>query len=158
MKFYENRVLRNIPVAVVTLLLLAGNPLHIPADTSASAYESVAINEVQREPIDDFEWNRSTLRDYAKSALPDFGWNTKEQWICLGRLWGKESAWNHEAVYERTNDYGVPQRHFTDPNDPQIEKFMADPIGQIRWGLGYIEKRYGSPCGAWRFWQSNRWY
>lgn len=29
---------------------------------------------------------------------------------------------------------------------------------QIEWGVEYMEDRYGSPCGAWDFWQSNGWY
>ncbi|MEO6529525.1 MAG: transglycosylase, partial [Specibacter sp.] len=29
---------------------------------------------------------------------------------------------------------------------------------QIRWGLGYIEERYGSPCGAWGHSESVGWY
>jgi hypothetical protein len=33
-----------------------------------------------------------------------------------------------------------------------------DPVTQIKWGLGYIKGRYGSPCGAWGFKQSHGWY
>ena len=29
---------------------------------------------------------------------------------------------------------------------------------QIKWGLGYIKGRYGSPCGAWGFKQGHGWY
>jgi len=157
MKFYENRIIRNIPIAVVTVLLLAGNPLHIPPEEKANALESVAVNEEQREP-QEFKWNRSTLRNYARSLLPDYGWESKSEWICLGRLWGKESAWNHEAVYERTEDYGVPQRHMSHNTEAERQAFLENPTGQIQWGMRYIQKRYQSPCGAWRFWQSNRYY
>jgi hypothetical protein len=31
-------------------------------------------------------------------------------------------------------------------------------VTQIRWGLGYIEDRYGSPCGAWAHSQARGWY
>jgi hypothetical protein len=33
-----------------------------------------------------------------------------------------------------------------------------DAATQIRWGLGYIQSRYGSPCGAWSFKQGHGWY
>jgi hypothetical protein len=33
-----------------------------------------------------------------------------------------------------------------------------NPATQIRWGLGYIRDRYGSPDNAWRFWQTHHWY
>jgi tRNA(Met) C34 N-acetyltransferase TmcA len=29
---------------------------------------------------------------------------------------------------------------------------------QIKWGLDYMNSRYGSPAAAWNFWQSNGWY
>ena len=29
---------------------------------------------------------------------------------------------------------------------------------QIKWGVDYMKDRYGSPCGAWNFWQANNWY
>ncbi|MEU8778152.1 lytic transglycosylase domain-containing protein, partial [Streptomyces sp. NPDC001389] len=28
----------------------------------------------------------------------------------------------------------------------------------IKWGLDYMNERYGSPVGAWNFWQANHWY
>ncbi len=29
---------------------------------------------------------------------------------------------------------------------------------QIKWGLDYMNDRYGSPVGAWNFWSANHWY
>ena len=29
---------------------------------------------------------------------------------------------------------------------------------QINWGLNYIKQRYGTPSGAWAFWQEHNWY
>ncbi|MEV8530231.1 lytic transglycosylase domain-containing protein, partial [Streptomyces sp. NPDC052000] len=26
------------------------------------------------------------------------------------------------------------------------------------WGLDYMNSRYGSPVGAWNFWQAHHWY
>ncbi|MFD0356536.1 lytic transglycosylase domain-containing protein, partial [Streptomyces sp. NPDC127110] len=28
----------------------------------------------------------------------------------------------------------------------------------IKWGLDYMNERYGSPVEAWNFWQANHWY
>jgi len=33
-----------------------------------------------------------------------------------------------------------------------------NPVTQIKWGLGYIEGRYGSPCNAWGHSESHGWY
>ncbi|MER6202046.1 lytic transglycosylase domain-containing protein, partial [Streptomyces sp. NPDC001586] len=27
-----------------------------------------------------------------------------------------------------------------------------------KWGLDYMNERYGSPVGAWNFWSANHWY
>ena len=29
---------------------------------------------------------------------------------------------------------------------------------QIRWGLKYIQQRYGTPANAWEFWKQHKWY
>ena len=41
---------------------------------------------------------------------------------------------------------------------PPGADWETDPATQIKWGLGYIQGRYGSPCAAWSFWQANGWY
>ena len=99
----------------------------------------------------------SDPKQYARSiAKEQYGW-TSEQYKCLGILWGKESAWNFQAE-SPTQDYGIPQRHMRKNTQEEIDAFMQNPQTQIKWGLNYIEKRYGSPCEAWEFWSVNRWY
>ena len=36
----------------------------------------------------------------------------------------------------------------------------TNPVTQIKWGLDYIKKAYGTPCGALEFWQAQNphWY
>jgi hypothetical protein len=36
--------------------------------------------------------------------------------------------------------------------------YYTSAVAQIRWGLGYIQDAYGTPCSAWSFKQSNGWY
>lgn len=36
--------------------------------------------------------------------------------------------------------------------------WRTNPATQIKWGLNYMEDRYGSPCAAWSFHQNNGWY
>lgn len=98
-----------------------------------------------------------TPKEYAyELASSEYGWGKAEQ-KCLGMMWGKESAWDYTAI-SPTDDYGIPQRHMRNDTKEEIDAFMLNPQTQIAWGLNYIEKRYSSPCGAWRFWQENRWY
>jgi hypothetical protein len=36
--------------------------------------------------------------------------------------------------------------------------WQTNPVTQIKWVLGYMDGRYGSPCGAQSFWESHNWY
>ncbi|MFD7927675.1 lytic transglycosylase domain-containing protein, partial [Streptomyces sp. NPDC059742] len=36
--------------------------------------------------------------------------------------------------------------------------WKTNPATQIKWGLDYMNDRYGSPVGAWNFWSANHWY
>lgn len=73
----------------------------------------------------------------------------KRQYRCLVRLWGKESgwrarAWNPVPVNGR-HAGGIPQILGLNPNTHWVY--------QIERGVDYIRHRYGTPCGAWSFWQ-----
>jgi hypothetical protein len=87
---------------------------------------------------------RLTIKEYA-AVLVD----NKDQMRCLGKLYGKESAWNPDAV--NGSHYGIPQGR-------SIYLKTAMPEMQIRWGLKYIDNRYGSPCAAWEFFQKNNYH
>jgi len=152
MRIYENKILRNIPVALIGLLLASSNPLQIQADEPA--YADVISITPEPKPM---EMSPNLAKAYAQKLLLEKGFNSNE-WACLEKTWTRESNWNFDSVYERTEDYGIPQRHMSHNTKAEIKEFMANPYGQIEWGLNYIYARYSSPCSAWRFWQENRWY
>lgn len=95
-------------------------------------------------------------KEYARALVME-KWDNSAEFACLGKMWGKESAWNHQAK-SPTHDYGIPQRHMKNATEKQISQFLSDPIAQIDWGVGYIVHRYNSPCEAWVFWRANNWY
>ena len=73
---------------------------------------------------------------------------------CLKILWGKESAWNPEAVGNLSGTqrvYGIPQGK---------SEWLKDQDGysQVRWGLSYIDNRHSTPCKALQHWKVNNWY
>ena len=107
------------------------------------------LNEAEAESVD--------YKLYTKALMEmQYNWQTDE-WKCLGKLWGKESAWNHEAE-SHTQDYGIPQRHMSKNTQQEIVDFVNNPFLQISWGLNYIEHRYGSPCEAWKHHEVRNWY
>ena len=90
------------------------------------------------------EVKRLTIKEYAAVLVDD-----KYQMSCLSKLYGKESAWNPDAV--NGSHYGIPQGKSDYLRDATAEE-------QVRWGLKYIDNRYGSPCAAWDFFQKNNYH
>lgn len=85
------------------------------------------------------------------------GW-TGGQWTWLDRLWLRESRWNTRAENPSSGAYGIPQALPGSKMSSVARDWRTNPITQIRWGLGYIKGRYGSPCGAWAHSESHGWY
>jgi Transglycosylase SLT domain len=89
-------------------------------------------------------------------------WEMSE-WKCLRNIWQKESHFNPKALNKSSGSYGIAQFMPTTWGNYKVEKTPEARL-QIRYGLRYIEKRYGSAkdpngaCNAWAFWQKNNWY
>ena len=77
---------------------------------------------------------------------------------CLVALWNKESHWNAYAMNRSSGAYGIPQALPGSKMASAGDDWETNPETQIRWGLGYIQGRYGSPCGAWAHSQDRGWY
>lgn len=90
----------------------------------------------------------TTPKKYAQHAIKAYKWN-KEQFACLTKLWGKESAWNHLADNPKSTAFGIAQ---------MLRETSRNPMVQIDNGLRYIKHRYEQPCNAWRHWQRAKWY
>ncbi|WP_319643986.1 ubiquitin-like domain-containing protein [Myceligenerans pegani] len=96
-------------------------------------------------------------REIGQSLAAARGW-TGEQWTCLEALWTKESNWNHLAQNPSSGAYGIPQSLPGTKMATAGSDWATNPATQIKWGLGYIAGRYGTPCGAWGHSQSVGWY
>jgi soluble lytic murein transglycosylase-like protein len=68
-----------------------------------------------------------------------------------------ESSWNPNADNPTSTAYGIPQFLDSTWAGTGYAK-TSDPYTQIDAGLVYIAKSYGTPCGAWSFWQAHNWY
>jgi len=93
----------------------------------------------------------------AEALLPTFGFDSS-QMSCLVPLWMGESGWRWNAENASSGAYGIPQALPGSKMATAGGDWQSNPVTQIKWGLGYIAERYGSPCGAWGFKQSNGWY
>jgi transglycosylase-like protein with SLT domain len=96
------------------------------------------------------------VQAYQAYALGKLGGNTTQS-TCLNQLWQRESGWNPNAQNPSSTAYGIAQFLNSTWAGTGIAK-TSDPYRQIDAGLIYIQKRYGTPCKAWAFWQSHKWY
>jgi hypothetical protein len=94
-----------------------------------------------------------SARAIAQSMMAAHGWDGG-QFSCLDQLWNRESHWNVYAA-NRSGAYGIPQAL---PGSKMGEGWQNNATVQITWGLGYISRRYGTPCGAWGHSLSTGWY
>ena len=88
---------------------------------------------------------KQSAKEFAKSQI-----SSKQEYVCLLRLYGKESAWNYKA--RNGSHYGIPQGR-------SLYLKTATPQEQVTWGLNYINHRYeGKPCNAWKHWLEKNWH
>ena len=90
-------------------------------------------------------------------AAQQYGWGDGE-FACLNSLWAKESGWNYRASNPSSGAYGIPQALPGSKMGAFGSDWRTNPATQIKWGLHYIDGRYGSPCSAWSTAQSKGWY
>ncbi|MEV4344831.1 lytic transglycosylase domain-containing protein [Actinoplanes sp. NPDC049596] len=81
-----------------------------------------------------------------------------DQFPCLDKLWKKESGWNYKATNPSSGAFGIPQALPGSKMASEGSDWKTNPATQIKWGLGYIEGRYDTPCGAWGHSQDTGWY
>lgn len=94
---------------------------------------------------------------FARAQFSQFGWGAA-QWPPLERLWERESNWRWNARNPSSGAYGIPQALPASKMASAGADWRTNPRTQIRWGLGYIKNRYGSPAAAWAHSQRVGWY
>ncbi|MFD6178604.1 MULTISPECIES: aggregation-promoting factor C-terminal-like domain-containing protein [unclassified Isoptericola] len=92
-----------------------------------------------------------------KAMAAERGWGA-DQYVCLEKLWDKESGWRWNAENPSSGAYGIPQALPGTKMASAGADWRTNPSTQIEWGLGYIAGRYGTPCGAWSHSMSVGWY
>lgn len=98
-----------------------------------------------------------TARALGQSMALEKGWG-EDQYACLESLWTKESKWNVTAANASSGAYGIPQALPGSKMASAGADWRTNAATQISWGLGYIEGRYGNPCGAWAHSKNKGWY
>ncbi|MBO4220469.1 MAG: transglycosylase SLT domain-containing protein [Clostridia bacterium] len=100
---------------------------------------------------------KGEYQKYALSLLPDFGWDSSELEPLI-YLWNRESGWNPNSHNRGSGAHGIPQALPASKMASEGSDYYTNPEPQIRWGLKYIARRYGSPSAAWAHFCSRGWY
>jgi hypothetical protein len=100
--------------------------------------------------------NPSSAQGIAYKLLPSFGFSTN-QFGCLNDIFSRESGLRYNAE-NASGAYGIPQALPGSKMASAGPDWQTNPTTQIKWGLGYIKGRYGTPCDAWAAWQVQGWY
>ena len=112
---------------------------------------SIKATEKKIDTNDDSIVYEISVKTYAAQKIA-----SNKQWSCLSKLYGKESAWNPDAV--SGSHYGIPQL-----KNPLMKGL--DPYRQIDYGLKYIKHRYKldelgyiNACAAWNHFERKNWH
>ncbi|WP_184730194.1 transglycosylase SLT domain-containing protein [Streptomyces netropsis] len=96
---------------------------------------------------------KAAAQETAKQMIKD-----SAQFQCFSKIVEHESGWNHKATNAGSGAYGLVQALPGSKMASAGSDWQTNPATQIKWGLDYMKDRYGSPCGAWAFWQTHNWY
>ncbi|MFI6287000.1 transglycosylase SLT domain-containing protein [Streptomyces sp. NPDC051018] len=92
------------------------------------------------------------VKSMARQMIP------ADQFQCFSNIVERESGWRYTAQNPSSGAYGLVQALPGTKMSSAGADWRTNPATQIKWGLNYMNSRYDSPCGAWSFWQANRWY
>ncbi|MFD9904954.1 transglycosylase SLT domain-containing protein [Streptomyces sp. NPDC059063] len=135
---------------------------------AAAAKKKAAQEKKEREKLEN-KASRSSTRD-AGSFAPRSSYTVAQvqamarqmvpagQFQCFSNIVNHESTWNYRATNASSGAYGLVQALPGSKMSSAGADWRTNPATQIKWGLNYMNDRYGSPCGAWSFWQANNWY
>ena len=131
-----------ILMATLTLLMQGHHKLFTPPVGRIPD----GVIENRKATQDEKNHNKKLAKNYASAG---FGWQGRE-WECLLSLWTSESRFDHYAKNQRgSSAYGIAQLLGEKDNRPEY---------QILRGLKYIDKRYNTPCRAYKFFLTYRYY
>ncbi|AVV42862.1 transglycosylase SLT domain-containing protein [Streptomyces sp. ID05-04B] len=127
------KALTGVAVAAAAAgLALSAAPAHAATTSASSASKAQAI---------------------AHKMIPDAA-----QYEAFSNIVKHESGWDVDATNASSGAYGLVQALPGSKMASAGSDWKTNAKTQIKWGLDYMNSRYGSPVGAWTFWQANGWY
>ena len=100
----------------------------------------------------------ASLQDYAHDlVINTYGWS-EDDFVALVKLWNEESGWDVNCYNSYSGATGIPQALPGSKMASEGSDWATNGQTQIRWGLKYIQGRYGTPSSAWNHFLNKNWY
>jgi hypothetical protein len=93
----------------------------------------------------------SNARIYTKNRIGAYNYG------CIDKIFAYESKWNPRAGTP-SGAYGIPQAKPGSKMAAFGANWRYSPLTQVKWGIWYVNSRYGSACSAYAHIQSTGWY
>ncbi|MER5514471.1 MULTISPECIES: transglycosylase SLT domain-containing protein [unclassified Streptomyces] len=121
--------------------------------TAAAVAAATAGMALSAAPAQAATGSASSAQTIAHKMIPDAA-----QFNAFSKIVSHESGWNPSATNSSSGAYGLVQALPGSKMASAGSDWKTNPATQIKWGLDYMNSRYGSPTAAWSFWQANGWY
>ncbi|MET8611125.1 MULTISPECIES: aggregation-promoting factor C-terminal-like domain-containing protein [Streptomyces] len=135
-------------VSVIRRIASPKKALTVAAVAAATSGMALSAAPAQAAPA-----SASSAQAIAHKMIPDAA-----QFNAFSKIVERESGWNPTATNSSSGAYGLVQALPGSKMASAGADWKTNPATQIKWGLNYMNSRYGSPVKAWSFWQANGWY
>jgi hypothetical protein len=120
-----------------------------------------ALVAAEQERIAELGYDPKTAtepREIARQMmLNKYSWG-EDEFACYDAIIMRESKWDPFADNPYSTAYGIPQALPGNRMAAFGDDWRTNPVTQIRWGLDYVDQRFGTPCQAWSFKRAHGWY
>ncbi|MDT0571261.1 transglycosylase SLT domain-containing protein [Streptomyces sp. DSM 3412] len=140
---------KRIPVTLSALRRIASPKKALAGATLAVAATGALLAAAPAQAASE----ASQAQAVAKKMIGD-----SAQYKCFSQIVDHESDWDVNATNASSGAYGLVQALPGSKMASAGSDWQTNAATQIKWGVDYMKDRYGSPCGAWNFWQANNWY
>jgi hypothetical protein len=137
-----------VSVSFIRRIASPKKALTVAAVAAATAGMALTAAPAQAAPA-----SASSAQAIAHQMIPDAA-----QFDAFSKIVSRESGWNPTATNSSSGAYGLVQALPASKMASAGADWKTNPATQIKWGLNYMNSRYGSPVKAWAFWQANGWY
>ena len=138
-------------VASPSFLPFFASTVVLPAPT-ASPSPPAPAKPAAKKPAPKYRDTVANARIYVKNRIG------VRQYNCINIIWYHESRWSWRAENPNSGAYGIPQALPGNKMAAFGSNWRTSPLTQVKWGIWYVNNRYGSACGAYAFWSAHHWY